>query len=81
MPLREINVDTLVSTISRRGHRLRRGIVLMRGEEERYLSENPHRISEVRTRDACMTDETVRHSLRHAIFQCIEIKGSTEGTI
>ena len=52
--LREINVDTLVSTLIRRGRHQRDRIVTLRREKKG--------ISGVWTRDACMTGEAVRHS-------------------
>ena len=56
MALREINVDTLVSTLTRRGRDQRdRPGTLKRGKRG-YFFENPEQ-SLARTWDACMTGE------------------------
>ena len=41
--LREINVDTLVSSLARRGRHQRDRLVTLRREKQCYFSENPTR--------------------------------------
>ena len=41
MALREIKVDTLVSTLTRRGRHYRDRLVTLRREKQGYFSENP----------------------------------------
>ena len=57
----EIYGDTLVSTLARRGrHQRDRLVTLRRGETRIFVLKNPRSIRRVRTRDACMTGESVR---------------------
>ena len=56
---REINVYTLVSTLTRRGRHQRDRLVSLR-KDKQCFSENHTREKKVRARDACMTGDTVR---------------------
>ena len=51
--LRKTYVDTLVSSLTRRGRQ--HLLVTLRREKQGYCSETPHTISGARTREACMT--------------------------
>ena len=76
MALRQINVDTQVSTLTRRGCHYSVRLVTLRRKKQGYLSENPtqdqrgsnpERMSGARTQNACMTGEAVRRSAHCAI--------------